>query len=154
MVTLSTAKSTEEDAYCDEIPRNQKREKLQENQKRKEETIPLRIILRQEEAVEDELALVNRRTLNLNQNLEKIYRSKKRKAETSDSSPSTMLRRQQLRTPKGHSTEAQIENDRTGRYEIGFIGSANLSICFYLFSPGFGLVWFGFFRYSVFSVYD
>lgn len=45
-------------------------------------TIPRRRILQQEEAVEDEVALVNRRTLNLGM---MTYRSKKRKAETSPS---------------------------------------------------------------------
>jgi len=45
-------------------------------------TIPRRIILQQEEEVEEELALMNQGTLNLDQNLEK-----KKTAETSVSSP-------------------------------------------------------------------
>lgn len=90
IVTLSTVKSTAEDDYCDEIHRNQKRE----NHKKKggDEVVamvPPRIILQQVEEVEDELARVNRKTLNLDQNLEKNYRSKKGKAGTSDSSPLT-----------------------------------------------------------------
>lgn len=87
-------------------------------------TKPRRIILQQEEAVEEELALVNQGTLNIDQNLVKIYRLKKRKAETSGSSPlNKSFGGSSSNYREAQSTEEQIEIHQTGRYEIGFIGS-------------------------------
>ena len=63
-------------------------------------TIPRRIILQQEEEVEEELALMNQGTLNLDQNLEK-----KKTAETSVSSPLHKTSAAAIQ-----STEEQIQN--------------------------------------------
>lgn len=82
-----------------------------------EATVPRRVILQQEEAVEDEHALVNQKTLNL----EKTYRSTKKTAETSGSSPLTkLLRRWHKRLEARAQRRANRNPSNRSVYRFGF----------------------------------